>query len=113
MPIDSVSKRTDSYSRRVKPTRRLRFGIRCVLLSAFLWPFSVQASAEYRVGAGDELEILVFGVPELQRRTPVQPDGTISFPLLGTLAVAGRPLPEIRARIKAALASKKIGRAHV
>lgn len=106
MLIDSVSNRPDSHSKLVQSTRRLRFGIRCVLLSAFLWPFSLQASAEYRVGAGDKLEILVLGVPELQRRTPVQPDGTISFPLLGTLAVAGRPLAEIRARIKAALASK-------
>ncbi|MGI9221337.1 MAG: polysaccharide biosynthesis/export family protein [Woeseiaceae bacterium] len=106
MLIDNGSNRPDTHSGRTKSGRRLRLGIRCVLLSAFLWPFSMQASAEYRVGAGDQLEILVFGIPELQRRTPVQPDGTISFPLLGTLAVAGRPLPEIRARIKAGLASK-------
>ena len=106
MLIDSVSTRLDSYSGPTKPTRHPGFGFRCLLLSALLWPLSVPALAEYRVGAGDQLEILVLGVPELQRRLPVQPDGTISFPLLGTLAVAGRPLPEIRARIKAVLASK-------
>jgi polysaccharide export outer membrane protein len=106
MPIDNPSNRPEICSKRDQFSRRLRFGIQCILVSALLWPFSTQASAEYRVGAGDQLEILVLGVPELQRRMPVEPDGTISFPLLGTLAVADRSLPEIRARVKAALASK-------
>lgn len=64
------------------------------------------AQAEYRVGAGDKLEISVVGVSELQRLVPVQADGTISFPLLGTLDVGGLTLPEVRARVKASLASK-------
>lgn len=85
---------------------RFGFKVRCMLLAVLLIPFSAQASAEYRLGVGDELEISVLGVPELQRRTPIQPDGTISFPLLGTVAVAGQSLTSIRANIKAALASK-------
>lgn len=80
--------------------------MRCALLTALLLPFTMEASAEYRLGAGDQLEISVLGVPELQKRMPVQPDGTISFPLLGTLAVAGQSLTKVRASIKAALASK-------
>ncbi len=106
MSIDSASNRPDNHSNPVQSTRRVRLGVRCVVLAALVWPFSMPALAEYRVGAGDQLEIQVLGVPELQRRTPVQPDGTISFPLLGTLAVADQPLAEIRDRIKAALASK-------
>lgn len=108
MSINRISNRVGSCSKRrhLERSSIVRSGIRCLLLSAFLWPFSMQASAEYRLGAGDQLEILVLGIPELQRRAPVQPDGTISFPLLGTLAVENRSLPEIRARIKAALASK-------
>lgn len=80
--------------------------IRCVLLTIFLSLCTAQVWADYRLGAGDQLEISVVGVPELQRRTPVESDGTISFPLLGTMSVAGLSLPEIRARIKAALALK-------
>lgn len=87
--------------------------LRCVrgaMLALFLAvPFalsSMPAQAEYRVGAGDKLEISVVGVSELQRMVPVQADGTISFPLLGTLDVGGLTLPDVRARIKASLASK-------
>ena len=80
--------------------------IRWSLLATFLLLSLAQAWAEYRIDSGDRLEISVLGLPELQRRTLVQSDGTISFPLLGTLSVAGQSLPEVRARIKAALASK-------
>ena len=46
------------------------------------------------------------GVPELRHRAAVQMDGNISLPLVGALPVAGLPLPQIRAKIGAALASK-------
>jgi len=36
----------------------------------------------------------------------VQLDGTVSLPLVGTLPVAGLPLPQIQTQIGAALASK-------
>ncbi|MEH2609780.1 polysaccharide biosynthesis/export family protein [Bradyrhizobium sp. AZCC 1693] len=65
-----------------------------------------QAKAEYRVNIGDVLEIAVAGVPELRHRPAVQMDGKISVPLVGMLPVAGLPLPQIRAQIGAALASK-------
>src|SRR6266404_384527 len=65
-----------------------------------------QAKAEYRINIGDVLEVAVAGVPELRHRAAVQMDGNISLPLAGTLSVAGLPLPQIRAKIGAALASK-------
>ncbi len=65
-----------------------------------------QAKAEYRVNVGDVLEVAVAGVPELRHRAAVQMDGNISLPLVGMLPVAGLPLPQIRAKIGAALASK-------
>ena len=65
-----------------------------------------QANAEYRVNIGDVLEVAVAGVPELRHRAAIQVDGNISLPLVGTLPVAGLTLPEIRAQIGVALASK-------
>jgi polysaccharide biosynthesis/export protein len=65
-----------------------------------------QANAEYRVSIGDVLEVAVAGVPELRHRAAVQMDGNISLPLVGMLPVAGLPLPQIRTKIGAALASK-------
>jgi polysaccharide export outer membrane protein len=67
---------------------------------------STQAKAEYRVNVGDVLEVTVAGVPELRHRAPGQMDGNISLPLVGMLPVAGLPLPEIRAKIGAAVTSK-------
>jgi polysaccharide export outer membrane protein len=63
-------------------------------------------AAEYQVDVGDVIEILVARVPELQRRVPVKSDGSISFPLLGTLLVAGLSPSEVEANIQAALATK-------
>ena len=47
----------------------------------------------YRINAGDELEIFVWGEERLQRELTVLPDGTIAFPLVGQLQVADR-LPQ-------------------
>jgi polysaccharide biosynthesis/export protein len=52
------------------------------------------------------IEILVARVPELQRRVPVRSDGSISFPMLGTLLVAGLSPSEVEAKIQATLATK-------
>ncbi len=68
--------------------------------------FIVPARAEYRLGAGDALEIAVAGIPELKQRVPVQHDGTVSFPLLGTISVAGLSPSEARAKVQAGLAAK-------
>jgi polysaccharide export outer membrane protein len=65
-----------------------------------------QAKAEYRINIGDVLEVAVVGVPELRHRAAVQMDGNVALPLVGMLPVAGLPLPQIQAKIGAALARK-------
>src|SRR5271169_3387337 len=66
------------------------------------------ASAEYLLGVGDVIEITVARVPDLQRRVPVQMDGTISFPMLGSINALGISQLELQTRIQATLASKVI-----
>jgi polysaccharide export outer membrane protein len=82
--------------------RSIKWGLVAVGLTISV----TQAKAEYRVNIGDVLEVAVPGVPELRNRAAVQVDGNISLPLAGTLSVAGLPLPQIRAKVGAALASK-------
>jgi polysaccharide export outer membrane protein len=64
------------------------------------------ARAEYRLHVGDVIEISVARLPALKQRVPIQLDGTISFPLLGTLPVAGLSPAEAQAKVQAMLAAK-------
>jgi polysaccharide biosynthesis/export protein len=64
------------------------------------------ANAEYKLHVGDVIEISVVRLPELKQRVPIQMDGTISFPLLGTLPVAGLSPAEVQAKVQAMLAAK-------
>ena len=61
------------------------------------------AQTPYRINAGDELEVLVWGDERLQRDVLVLPDGTFAFPLVGQVAAAGRLPVEIERIITAGL----------
>jgi polysaccharide export outer membrane protein len=83
-----------------------RFVKRSLITIGFLCSIVPATAVEYRIDAGDVIEIMVARVPELQRRVTVKSNGTISFPLLGTLSVAGLPSSEVEANIQAGLATK-------
>lgn len=55
--------------------------------------------ARYRLNPQDVLRIFVWGEEELQREVAVQPDGSISFPLVGQVDAAGRTVEEVQAEI--------------
>ena len=59
---------------------------------------------EYRVNAGDELDILVWGEERLQRVVRVLPDGTFTFPLAGQITAANRTVREISGQIREKIA---------
>jgi polysaccharide export outer membrane protein len=48
------------------------------------------ASAEYRIGPGDEIQIYVWNHPELSVTVPVRPDGMVSSPLVENIQAAGK-----------------------
>lgn len=60
--------------------------------------------AEYRINAGDELEVFVWGEERMQRPVRVLPDGSFAFPLAGIIQAEGHSSREvadlIRDRIK-------------
>ncbi|HET9715232.1 MAG TPA: polysaccharide biosynthesis/export family protein [Pseudolabrys sp.] len=78
----------------------------CALGLAFLLYSVGIGHAEYRVDVDDVIEIGIAGLQDLKQRVPVQVDGTISFPLLGTIQVRGLTAQELRSKIQSSLASK-------
>lgn len=63
-----------------------------------------EADAHYGVQPGDILQVSVWKEADLQNQVLVLPDGTISFPLVGSIPVAGMSIPQIRTEISSRLA---------
>ncbi len=61
-------------------------------------PTAAQAKA-FLLGPGDVLEISVWKDQDLTRQVIVQPDGFVSFPLIGQVMAAGRTIPQVQAEI--------------
>ena len=57
----------------------------------------------YRINAGDEISIYVWGEERLQQQVKVLPDGTIAFPLVGQMVAKGRLTTEIEQMVSAGL----------
>ena len=59
---------------------------------------------DYEVGAGDVLEINVFGNDDLSRVPTVQTNGAVSLPLLGEVQVSGLTIAEVKRKVTNLLA---------
>jgi len=66
------------------------------------------AAVKYRIGAGDVIQVDVFGLPELTRETRVLLDGSIAMPLLGEIQVAGLDLREAERTIASLLTQRQL-----
>lgn len=87
------------------PLRRSYVAALALLLAIGAAVGGVRAE-EYRLQPGDVLEISVAGISQLSGRAPVQIDGSLSFPMIGSISAAGWTISEARDRIQAALASQ-------
>lgn len=62
-----------------------------------------QAEEEYRIGAGDSLQVFVWRNPDLSATVPVRPDGRISIPLIEDILAAGKSPTELGTEMEEAL----------
>jgi polysaccharide export outer membrane protein len=69
---------------------------------------STSAPAGLVIGPGDELEVAVYGAPDLSGHTRVSASGNISIPLVGYIRVAGLSSSEAEAAIETQLRDKSI-----
>ena len=93
---------------RVAPnTLPLRLAAALILLFAGL-SASAQVSenedALYMIQPGDILEVSVWREEYLEREVTVQPDGRISFPLVGVVNAAGSTVEDVKQRVAGRLA---------
>ena len=58
-----------------------------------------EVAGDYRIGAGDTLNIVVWGNAQLSMSLPVRPDGMISLPLVNDVRAADRTPMELRSEI--------------
>jgi len=63
------------------------------------------ADYSYVIGAGDNLNIVVWRNPELSLSVPVRPDGKVSAPLVDELVAQGKTPPELARDIEKKLAT--------
>lgn len=57
-------------------------------------------TGQYRLSAGDDLEVFVWREEELSRPVTISPDGTLAYPLVGELKAAGLTLSELKTQIE-------------
>ena len=62
-------------------------------------PWAAEATSEHLIGAGDIVAINVFGEEDLSPKLKVDDRGTISYPFLGELKVAGLSTDELQRTI--------------
>lgn len=64
-------------------------------------PHPVVKDAEpYKIGADDELEIVVWNQPQLSGKVIVASDGTIAMPLIGRVPAAGQTPEQLKAALE-------------
>lgn len=74
---------------------------------------AMPGNAAYKIGPLDVLDISVFKVPDLAKTVQVAEDGTINYPLLGTVQASGKTAHQIEGDITQKLGAKYLREPHV
>lgn len=79
----------------------LKIIVRWMLVGAWLVALTGHAYADaainqaYRLGAGDEIEVLVYGEDDMTVKTRLGDSGVISYPFLGAITAKGLTVSEL------------------
>jgi len=71
-----------------------------LLAVAFNTPPTFAVDADYTISPGDVLQITVWKEDGMDREILVLPDGTITFPLIGSFSVQGATPADVQATVK-------------
>ena len=88
-----------------------RFALRWAFAPVLVFFLCGSALAnEYQIGRGDTLEISVLGYPDLTRKVVVNTAGEVALPFVGSLAVSGKTVEDVRQKLKSVYAEKGVVR---
>jgi len=100
---------------RLTVLRAFFLGLACLTLSAGACladvasassaPSTTDLLEDYKLGAADQIRVLVYNEPNLSGEFLVNSDGNLSLPLIGDVPAAGRTTAEIRKDIEEKLAN--------
>lgn len=84
-----------------------RWSVPCVLIAQILGLMLLATagtavgspSSSYQLGAGDLIQIQVYGEDDLSIKARVESDGNLSYPLLGTIRVEGKSTAQLQQAI--------------
>lgn len=80
-----------------------------LLLSVFMFglaytaPAAPAASSGYKINVNDIIQVVVLQPDKIETELTVSPDGTVTFPYIGSLPVQGLTLMEIQEKIQRGL----------
>lgn len=75
------------------------FATLLLLLGSIGYDARAQSNAQYRLGAGDEVKITVFGEPDMSGQFRIDGGGNIGLPLVGNIQAGGRSLRDLEMAI--------------
>jgi len=88
-----IDRRTGSFSRSL--------WLASCLLSMTCSALAAEATLpDYKLHAGDKIDVAVWKEKELSREITVTPDGKFSYPLVGEITAVDRTLAQVRAEIE-------------
>lgn len=61
------------------------------------------AAGDYRLGPDDQLEVTIYGQPDMPLRLRIKQDGSVSLPLMGSVTAAGETPAGLAEKIRAGL----------
>lgn len=79
-----------------------------VVLALLLSSAFAYAQSDYILGAGDRIQITVYGHPDLTSQTTLGSDGKITFQFVGELQATGLSVNQLSERIRVGLAGDYI-----
>lgn len=106
MTHPQIERQRALFDRKTRARPRSVPGALATVLAMFMLSGPAIAFDAYRLAVGDVLEISVVGMPDLHQRVPVQLDGSIIYPHIQQLEVAGKTLTEAQKAIQDALSSQ-------